>query len=98
MTEKTNDFKKMSDVLGEIISQKHIRVGIDKIRIQEAWRIVMGKNIEKYTSNVGYKKGVLSVKLKSSVLKEELFFEKDKVKRLLNENLGKKYIKEIKLN
>ena len=51
MTEKPNDFKKMSDVLGEIISQKHIRVGIDKIRIQEAWRIVMGKNIEKYTSN-----------------------------------------------
>ena len=98
MTEKTNDFKKMSDVLGEIISQKHIRVGIDKIRIQEAWRIVMGKNIEKYTSNVAYKKGVLSIKLKSSVLKEELFFEKDKVKRLLNENLGKKYIKEIKLN
>ena len=98
MTEETNDFKKMSDVLGEIISQKHIRVGIDKIRIQEAWRIVMGKNIEKYTSNVSYKKGVLSVKLKSSVLKEELFFEKEKVKRLLNENLGKKYIKEIKLN
>ena len=54
MTEKTNDFKKMSDVLGEIISQKHIRVGIDKIRIQEAWRIVMGKNIEKYTSCLLY--------------------------------------------
>ncbi len=58
----------------------------------------MGKNIEKYTSNVRYKKGVLSVKLKSSVLKEELFFEKDKVIKLLNENLGKKYIQEIRLN
>ena len=51
MTEEPNDFKKISEVLGEIISQKHIRVGIDKIRIQEAWRVVMGKNIEKYTSN-----------------------------------------------
>ena len=98
MIEKPNDFKKISEVLGDIISQKHIRVGIDRIRIQEAWRTVMGKNIEKYTSNITYKKGILSVKLKSSVLKEELFFEKDKVKRLLNENLGKKYIKEIKLN
>ena len=98
MTEEPNDFKKISEVLSEIISQKHIRVGIDKIRIQEAWRIVMGKNIEKYTSNITYKKGILSVKLKSSVLKEELFFEKEKVKRLLNENLGKKYIQEIKLD
>jgi len=98
MKDRPNDFKKISEVLGEIVAQKHIRVGIDKIKIQEAWKIVMGKNIEKYTSNVRYKKGVLSVKLKSSVLKEELFFEKEKVIRLLNENLGKKYIQEIKLN
>ncbi|MEC9065529.1 MAG: DUF721 domain-containing protein [Bacteroidota bacterium] len=98
MKDRPNDFKKISEVLGEIVAQKHIRVGIDKIKIQEAWKIVMGKNIEKYTSNVRYKKGVLSVKLKSSVLKEELFFEKEKVIKLLNENLGKKYIQEIKLN
>ena len=98
MKDRPNDFKKISEVLGEIVAQKHIRVGIDKIKIQEAWKIVMGKNIEKYTSNVSYKKGVLSVKLKSSVLKEELFFEKEKVIKLLNENLGKKYIQEIKLN
>ena len=98
MKDRPNDFKKISEVLGEIVAQKHIRVGIDKIKIQEAWKIVMGKNIEKYTSNVRYKKGVLTVKLKSSVLKEELFFEKEKVIKLLNENLGKKYIQEIKLN
>ena len=98
MKDRPNDFKKISEVLGEIVAQKHIRVGIDKIKIQEAWKIVMGKNIEKYTSNVRYKKGVLSVKLKSSVLKVELFFEKEKVIKLLNENLGKKYIQEIKLN
>ena len=98
MKDRPNDFKKISEVLGEIVAQKHIRVGIDKIKILEAWKKVMGKNIEKYTSNVNYKKGVLSVKLKSSVLKEELFFEKEKVIKLLNENLGKKYIQEIKLN
>ena len=98
MTNTPNDFKKISEVLREISAQKHIRVGIDKIKIQEAWRTVMGKNIEKYTSDVRYKKGILSVKLKSSVLKEELFFEKEKVIELLNENLGKKYIQEIKLN
>ena len=98
MTNKQEDFKKMSEVLNDIVSQKHIRIGIDKIKIQEAWKIVMGKNIEKYTSNVSYRKGVLSVKLKSSVLKEELFFEKEKVIKLLNKNLGKSYIQEIKLN
>lgn len=98
MTNKQGDFKKMSEILNDIVSQKHIRIGIDKIKIQEAWKTVMGKHIEKYTSNVSYRKGVLSVKLKSSVLKEELFFEKEKVIKLLNKNLGKSYIQEIKLN
>jgi len=98
MTNKQEDFKKMSEILNDIVSQKHIRIGIDKIKIQEAWKTVMGKNIGKYTSNVSYRKGVLSVKLKSSVLKEELFFEKEKVIKLLNKNLGKNYIQEIKLN
>ena len=98
MRSDQSDFKKISEVLSDIVSQKHIRAGIDRIKIQEAWKIVMGKNIEKYTSDVRYRKGVLSVKLKSSVLKEELFFEKEKVIKLLNEKLGKKYIQEIKLN
>ncbi len=98
MRSNQSDFKKISEVLDDIVSQKHIRIGIDKIKIQEAWKTVMGKNIEQYTSDVRYKKGVLSVKLKSSVLKEELFFEKEKVIKLLNEKLGKKYIQEIKLN
>ena len=41
MTNKQEDFKKMSEVLNDIVSQKHIRIGIDKIKIQEAWKTVM---------------------------------------------------------
>ena len=40
----------------------------------------MGDNIQKYTYKVYYKRGILYVKLKSSVLKEELTFE-----RVINE-------------
>ena len=58
----------------------------------------MGKNIQKYTYKVVYKKGILYVKLKSSVLKEELIFEKIKVINLLNKELGKEYIKDIVIN
>ena len=58
----------------------------------------MGKNIQKYTFKVVYKKGILYVKLKSSVLKEELTFEKIKVINLLNKELGKEYVKDIVIN
>jgi hypothetical protein len=47
---------------------------------------------------VYYKRGVLYVKLKSSVLKEELTFEKEKVIKLINKELGKEYIKDLNLS
>ena len=58
----------------------------------------MGENIQKYTYNVEFKKGKLYIKLKSSVLKEELIFEKNKVIKLINQELGKEYVKELVLN
>ena len=58
----------------------------------------MGENIQKYTYKVYYKRGILYVKLKSSVLKEELTFEKAKIIKLLNKELGKEYIKEMELS
>ncbi len=58
----------------------------------------MGKNIQKYTFKVVYRKGTLYVKLKSSVLKEELKYEKHKVIKLINNELGKEYIKDIEIS
>ena len=58
----------------------------------------MSKTLEKYTYTVKYKKRVLFIKLKSSVLKEELTFEKRKVINLINKELGKEYVKDLVLN
>ena len=94
---KRGETKKISKVLEDVISQKHFRVGIDNLRVQEAWVKTMGENIQKYTYNVKFKKGILYIKLKSSVLKEELIFEKNKVINLINQELGKEYVKELVL-
>ncbi len=95
---KRGELKNISKVIKEVFSQKHFRIGIDNIKVQEAWIETMGKNIQKYTYKVVYKKGILYVKLKSSVLKEELTFEKKKVVKLLNQKLGKEYVKDLVIN
>ena len=66
---KRGELKNISKVIEEVFSQKQIRIGIDNIKVQDAWKKTMGKNIQKYTFKVVYKKGTLHVKLKSSVLK-----------------------------
>ena len=92
---KRGELKKISTIIDDVFSQKHIRIGIDNLKVQEAWVKTMGENIQKYTYKVIYKKGILYVKLKSSVLKEELTFEKTKVIKLINEELGKEYLKDL---
>lgn len=95
---KRGEIKNISKVLNEVLAQKQFRIGIDNLKVQEAWVKTMGKNIQKYTYTVKYKKGVLFIKLKSSVLKEELTFEKRKVINLINKELGKEYVKDLVLN
>ena len=95
---KRGELKNISKVIEEVFSQKQIRIGIDNIKVQDAWKKTMGKNIQKYTFKVIYKKGILHVKLKSSVLKEELKYEKHKVIKLINNELGKEYIKDIEIS
>ena len=95
---KRGEIKNISKVLEDVISQKHFKVGIDNLRVQEAWVKTMGNNIQKYTYSVKFKKGILYIKLKSSVLKEELIFEKNKVITLINKELGKEYVKELVFN
>mgnify|MGYP003322230580 FL=1 len=95
---KRGELKNLSKIIEDVFSQKHFRIGIDNIKVQDAWVKTMGKNIQKYTYKVYYKKGVLYVKLKSSVLKEELTFEKVKIIKLINNELGKEYIKDMELS
>lgn len=95
---KRGDVKDISKIIQDVFSQKHIRVGIDNIKVIEAWEKIMGKNIQNYTYKVYYKRGILYVKSKSSVLKEELNFEKLKVIKMLNKELGKEYVKDLKLS
>tara|TARA_A100001015_G_scaffold214144_1_gene240321 strand:+ start:2211 stop:2504 length:294 start_codon:yes stop_codon:yes gene_type:complete len=92
---KRGELKNISKVIKEVFSQKQIKIGIDNIKVQDAWKKTMGKNIQKYTIKVVYKKGILYIKLKSSVLKEELKYEKLKVIKLINKELGKEYIKDL---
>ena len=98
MMTKRGELKNISKIIEDVFSQKHFRIGIDNIKVQDAWVKTMGKNIQKYTYKVYYQKGILYVKLKSSVLKEELTFEKVKIIKLINNELGKEYIKDMELS
>ncbi|HBY67804.1 MAG TPA: DUF721 domain-containing protein, partial [Flavobacteriaceae bacterium] len=60
-----------------------------------AWHAVMGSAISNYTTAIKLDREVLYVQLSSSVLREELSYGKEKILKLVNEELGKDLIKKI---
>jgi len=87
----------LGEVLKEFISKSNLEKGINKISAEEAWHHIMGAAISKYTQNVLLQRDTLYVSLSSSVLREELSYGKEKIIKLLNEELDEPLIQKLVL-
>ena len=66
-----------------------------EIRIQRGWGEILGPMIRQYTRNMYIKNHVLYVSLTSSVLRNELTLNREKLIKSLNEYAGSDVIRDI---
>jgi len=97
MAKRNSDSKSIKDLMGDFIKENNLSKGFAKIRVEEAWKQVMGPGVQSYTTAVKIQNEVLVVHLTSSVLREELTYGKDKIIAMMNAVLGDKPIKNIRL-
>ncbi|MGK4569092.1 DUF721 domain-containing protein [Flavobacterium sp. 3HN19-14] len=97
MAKRLSNDSPIGDILKEIIQVNKLQPGIDQIAVKEAWRSLMGNGVNTYTRNVALKGSVLYVELTSSVLREELSYGKDKIIKMINEELRREVVKEVVL-
>jgi len=86
---------KLSDALQSFVSSNKLQKGLDKVNAKDVWNAQMGPAIEKYTTSIKLDGNTLYVQLSSSVLREELSYGKERIIRLLNEELGKELINKL---
>ena len=87
----------IGDFLKEFIQTNKLEKGLDRLDVKEAWHNVLGPAISKYTTNLLLEGDTLFVQLSSSVLREELSYGKEKIIKLLNEELKKQLITKLVL-
>ena len=87
----------LSDALKEFIQENKLEKGIDKVNVNDAWANLMGNGVNNYTTSVQLKGSTLYISLSSSVLREELSYGKDKIIKMINEELGKELVKQLVL-
>ena len=57
----------------------------------------MGNGVANYTEEVELRKETLYVKLTSAVLREELMFGREKIIKMINQEIGKEVVKTLVL-
>ena len=85
----------LSDVIRQVLKQQHLDQPLYEKRIIDAWPLVLGANIVKYTSELSIKNKVLYVYLTSSVLRHDLFLSRVEIKKSLNKQVGAEVIVDI---
>lgn len=97
MAKRINDHISISDALKEFVTDNKLQKGLDKVNVKDVWNSQMGPAIEKYTTSIKLDRETLYVQLSSSVLREELSYGKEKIIKMLNEELGKDLITKLVL-
>lgn len=95
MAKRFNEESPIGDVLKQFIQENKLQAGMDKIDVRDAWKSLMGNGVNNYTTEILLKGSTLYVALSSAVLREELSYGKDKIIKMINEELRKEIVTDL---
>lgn len=85
----------IGDAIKLYLAKSRLKGAMQAYQIEEIWEKVMGKTIAKYTENLKVINKTLFITTNVAPLKQELLYQKEKIKLRINEALGEKVIDEI---
>ncbi len=97
MAKRDNEYHSIKDLMKDVIKENNLTKGMQKMDVREVWEKLMGNGVMSYTVSVELQNKTLIVKLKSSVLREELSYGKEKIIAMINEELGEELVKKLML-
>ena len=89
--------KKIDLIIEQFIRSEGLADGLLRVRIFEAWDIVVGEDVARYTSNKFFRDGKLFCSIGSSVLRSQLYFQRDTIREQINSLLSGDHVVEIVL-
>ncbi len=95
MAKRFNEENSLEHILKEFIVEHKLQKGMNEVLVKQAWKNLMGNGVNTYTEDILLKNNTLYVKLSSAVLREELSFGKQKIIKMLNEELNEEIITQI---
>lgn len=97
MSRKDNQ-QSLGEAIRMMISDLGMEEKILSVQVEEIFVEMMGSYIMKYIESMAVQKQILTVRIKSPELRNELQYGKNKIITHINTEIGKEYLKDIKFS
>jgi Dna[CI] antecedent, DciA len=94
MRHNKNDYS-LREALQAMLREYKLEGKYNETRIRALWDQLMGKTIATYTANLTVRKKILYLTIQSAPLRQELSYAKEKIKTLINTEMGEEYIIDV---
>ena len=85
----------ISEAMKKFLEGSRIKGGIQALQIEDIWEEIMGKTIARYTDKLQIIGDKLIITTHVAPLKNELIYQKEKIKNRVNEALKQQVVKEV---
>lgn len=85
----------LKNAIGEFLKVSRLSGKLAEQRVIDGWEKLMGKMIAKHTGQISISNKRLYLQINSAPLKQELFYSREKLIKMLNEEAGEPVIEEI---
>lgn len=85
----------MQEAMQQFLNSSRIKGGIQALQIEDVWEEIMGKTIARYTDKLQIIGDKLIITTAVGPLKNELIYQKEKIKQRVNEALKAKVVNEV---
>lgn len=88
----------IGQALQQFLEGSRIKGGIQALQIEDVWEEIVGKTVARYTDKLQIIGDKLIITTSVAPLKQELLYQKEKIKQRVNEALGRKIIADVIVN
>ncbi len=78
----------MGDLLKEFFSRPYVAAKVAEGKLPDTWRAVVGDRAADETTELKLENHVLTVRIRSSILRSELFYQRDALRSEINKLSG----------
>ncbi|MFN4284687.1 MAG: DUF721 domain-containing protein [Lacibacter sp.] len=85
----------LGEALQAFLQKSNIKQKIQSVQIADVWKELMGTTIANYTDDIQLVRHQLIITTHVAPLKQELLYQKEKIRNRINEALGEHAVHEV---